>query len=171
MNLLYLSFSLFFFLGNLSQSREINTTFYVREVDRKGTTKIYFDQNGKLDVQFYEMGNGNQMLLEQITDECKTLIVLGFFQQTTLTQTLHQLGFQKQNSTSNNYRKQSNSQMTEVLLNQKHNTCKGASTYNGNKLNQKITYKYLNQQLSECLIRTKLYPEDHLIKLKFDTHE
>ncbi len=171
MNLFYLSFSLFFFLGNLSQSREINTTFYVQEVEIKGTTKVYFDHNGKLDVQFYEMGNGNQMLLEQMTDESKTLIGLGFFQQTTLTQTLEKLGFQKQNPSSNNYRKQSNSQLSEVLLNHKHNTCKGASTYSGNKLSQKITYKYFNQQLSECLIRTKLNQEDHLIKLKFDTHE
>ena len=171
MNLLYLSFSLFFFLGNLFQSKEINTTFYVQEAEIKGTTKIYFDQNGKLDVQFYEMGNSNQMLLEQITDECKTLIGLGFFQQTILTQTLDKLGFQKQNPTSNNYRKQSNSHLSEVLLNHKHDTCKGASTYSGTKLSQKITYKYLHQQLSECLIRTKLNQEDHLIKLKFDTHE
>ncbi len=171
MNLLYLSFSLIILLGNTFKSKEINTTFYVQEFEIKGTTKVYFDQNGKLDVQFYEIGNDNQMLLEQMTEECKMLIGLGFFQQTTLTQTLQQLGFQKQNPTSNNYHKQANSQITEVLLNQIHKTCKGASTYNGNQLNQKITYKYLNQQLSECLIRTKLNPKDHLIKLKFDTHE
>ena len=153
-------------------SEKIETTLLYNGSEQKGHILVDFKNNLSPVVSFHLKDDQVSDIFNALSPICKRLIGLGFVQQSDLDNSLNAIDLKLQRSNESISVYKSNKQQNlEAIKNNTKNVLIGASVYEDERLSEKIIFKYKNQKLIECQLRTNYQINEHSLNLKFNFHD